>query len=251
MKYDISNVSISEIAEGIILDYLGDKVNEVKCIDIEGLLTDYFKLQIVYESFAEDDPCRDGFIADGMKTICVWRNGTKQNILFPKGTVVFDRYLLLPEQSCHRRFCMAHEGRHNVFAKHNASLLGTFHSEYDREMNYSIEQFHELFNLHEIQANNMAAAFLVPRFLAERLLKSFYPRRKKISVYGESTMFADDRQKFIDMSDQLGVSPKTLLIQMKQYGMIKLCTMDELIKAMKKKGGWGDDTYQHIAEVPN
>jgi len=94
MKYDISNVSISEIGEGIILDYLGDKVNDVKCIDIEGLLIDCFKLQIVYENFAEDDPCRDGFIADGEKTICVWRNGVKQNILFPKRTVVFDKYSL-------------------------------------------------------------------------------------------------------------------------------------------------------------
>jgi len=111
---------------------------------------------------------------------------------------------------------MAHEGGHHVFAKHNACLLGTFHSEYDKEISYSIEQLRQLFNLHEIQANNMAAAFLIPRFLAERVMRTYFPRKNKISVYGETTMFADDRQRFIDMSDQLGVSPKTLLIQMKQ-----------------------------------
>ena len=43
MRYDIPDTSISEIAEGIILDYLGDKAKDVKCIDIEGLLVDRFQ----------------------------------------------------------------------------------------------------------------------------------------------------------------------------------------------------------------
>ena len=104
MKYDISPASLSEIAEGIVLDYLGEKAADVKCIDIEGLLTDYFKLKIVYENFAEDDPNKDGYIADGVKSIRIWRNGVKKDVVFPKGTVVFDTYLLQTGMSSHKRF---------------------------------------------------------------------------------------------------------------------------------------------------
>ena len=251
MKYDIEPNSISEIAEGIILDYLGDKAADVKCIDIEGLLTDYFKLKIVYENFAEDDPNKDGFIADGTSPVRVWRKGKRTDIVFPKGTVVFDSYLLRNDMSSHRRFSMAHEAAHYVFGKENTALLGTFHRSFDNQYDYSFDQLKDMFSIHETQASNMGSALLLPRFLVERTLKQFYPRRKTISVYGQTTMFADDRQRFIDMADQLGVSRKTLLIQLKQYGMIRYCSMDQLIKQMKKKGGWGDEIQQHIAEVPN
>lgn len=241
MKYDIDSTSISEIAEGIALDYLGTKAGDIKCIDIEGLITEYFKLKILYEKFAEDDPNKDGFIADGIKTVRVWRKGKRTDVVFQKGTVVFDSYLLRNDMSSHRRFCMAHEAAHYVFGKENIALLGTFHRSFDNEYDYSFDQLKDMFSIHEVQASNMGSALLLPRFLVERTLKQYFPRRKAIPVYGESTMFANDRQSFIDMADQLGVSKKTLLIQLKQYGMIRYYPMDDLVKQMKKKGRWGDE----------
>ena len=251
MKYEIPNTSISEIAEGIVLDYLQERAKDVKCIDIEGLLVDYFKLNVVYENFAEDDPNKDGFIADGKQSLCIRVNGKKKNVVYPVGTVIFDKYLLRPEMSSHRRFCLAHEGAHYVFGKENANVLGTFHRSFDNEYRYSFDELKAMFSLHETQANSMGAAFLIPRFLAEKTISQFFPRRKYITLYGESTMIAEDRQKFIDMADQLGVSSTTLLIQLRLYGMIKNASMDALVKEMKKRGGWGDDLCQHYSEIPN
>lgn len=251
MRYDIPDTSISEIAEGIILDYLGDKAKDVKCIDIEGLLVDYFKLNVVYENFAEDDPNKDGFIADGKQSLLIWKKNRKTTVVYPSGTVVFDKYLLRPEISSHRRFCLAHEGAHYVFGKENADVLGTFHRSFDNEYKYSFKELKALFSLHETQANSMGGAFLVPRFLAERTMKEFFQRKRTISIFGESTMIAEDRQKFVDMANQLGVSAMTLLIQLRQYNMIKYCSMDALVKEMKKRGGWGGDTCEYCSEIPD
>lgn len=251
MKYDIPDTSISEIAEGIVLDYLGSKAKEVKCIDVEGLLVDYFKLNIIYENFAEDDPNKDGFIADGKQSLTIWRKSKKIAMVFPKGTVVFDKYLLRPEMSSHRRFCLAHEAAHYVFGKENAAVLGTFHRSFDSEYNYSIEELRSMFSLHESQANSMGGAFLVPRFLAERTMKQFFQRKKAITIYGEATMIADDRLKFVDMANQLGVSAMTLMIQLRQYNMVKYNSMDALVKEMKKRGGWGADAHEYYSEIPD
>lgn len=249
MKYDISNKSMNEIAEAIVLDYLGDKARTVKCIDIEGLLVDYFKLNVIYEQFAEDDPNKDGFIADGISPLRLWRNGKKVSVVFPVGTVVFDRYLLRPEQSCHRRFCLAHEAAHYVFSKNNIAVLGTFHNSFDKEYDYTAEQLREMFSFHEVQANAMGSGFLAPLFLTDRTFREFYPGQKKIKLYGDSTLLTEDRARFTDMADQMGVSKTTLLIKMKQYGMTQSASMDELVKEMKKRGGWGADAEQYSSEV--
>lgn len=241
MKYDIEPMSMYEIAEGIDLDYLGTKAGEVKCVDIEGLMTEYFKLNIIYENFAEDDPNKDGFIADGKSPVRIWRNGRRSDVVFPKGNVIFDSYLLRNDMSSHRRFCMAHELAHYIFGKENKELLGTFHCSFDREYNYSFEELKKMFSLHESQASNMGSALLLPRFLVERTLKQFFPRYKAIPVYGESTMIAKDRQRFVDMADQLGVSKTTLLIQLKQYGLVRHYPIDKFVNQMKKKGRWGDE----------
>lgn len=251
MKYNISQNSIFEIAEAIVLDYLGDKASTVKCIDIEGLLVDYFKLKIVYENFAEDDPNKDGFIADGVRPIFVWRNRKKESVVFPVGTVVFDKYLLRPEMSSHRRFCFAHEAAHFVFGKENAKVLGNFHCEFDKNYNYSFEELKAMFSMQETQANSMGAAFLIPLFLAIRTLKEYFPRRKYIKLYGEATMLPDDRKRFVDMADQMGVSGVTLMIQLKKYGMVHNANIDDLVKDMKKRGGWGASTGEYNTEISN
>ena len=116
--------NIEEIAEGIVLDYLQEKAKDVTCIDIEGLLVDYFKLNIRYENFAEDDPNVDGYISDGVTPLQVWCNGKKIKKLYPEGTVVFDKYLLNIENSCHRRFSLAHEGGHYASHQIYGTLLG-------------------------------------------------------------------------------------------------------------------------------
>lgn len=232
--------NIEEIAEGIVLDYLQDKAKDVSCIDIEGLLLDYFKLNIRYENFAEDDPNVDGYISDGVTPLQVWYNGKKIKKLYPEGTVVFDKYLLNIENSCHRRFSLAHEGGHYAAHQIYGTLLGANHTGFDMERTYTMDELRKQFSVTESQMNTMAAVFLMPRFLIEKTIKQ-YTNGEPIDVYGDTVFLQKDRDILKSMSDQLGVSPSALRIRLIKCGYINQRPIEELVEYMRQKGGWGND----------
>ncbi len=232
--------NIEEIAEGIILDYLKDKADEVTCIDIEGLLVDYFKLDIRYEKIAEDDFNIDGFISNGVASLKIWENGKKVNRVFPKGTVIFDNHLLEIQYSSHKRFSFAHEGSHYASHQIYGTVLGVAHTSFDNERNYTIQEMRSHFNISEAQTNAMAAVFLMPRFLLEKTLNQ-YTGGRPIDMYGDTVFLQKDKQVIKEMSNQLGVSPSALRIRLSQCGFINHRPINELIEQIKEQGGWGYD----------
>ena len=80
-------------------------------VDIEGLVTDYLGLTVVYENIAEDDPNKIAFLSNGKRPLWVSRNGERIQVVFPKGTVVMDKVLLHENESSRRRFTLGHEAR--------------------------------------------------------------------------------------------------------------------------------------------
>lgn len=46
---------IDELGEGLIRQYLGKEAERTCCVDIEGFVTDFLKLPLLYRSFAEED----------------------------------------------------------------------------------------------------------------------------------------------------------------------------------------------------
>lgn len=56
---------LDELGEGLIRQYLGKEAERTCCVDIEGFVTDFLKLPLLYRSFAEEDSDKIGFIADG------------------------------------------------------------------------------------------------------------------------------------------------------------------------------------------
>ena len=60
--------------------------------DIEGFITENLRLQIVYDHFAERDRSKIGFLANGTDPPLVCRNGRQVPVVFPKDTIVIDRY---------------------------------------------------------------------------------------------------------------------------------------------------------------
>ncbi len=91
MKW-LSNASIDELGNSLIRNYMGERVNNETAVDIEGFVTQYLKLPIIYHSFAEDDMSKLGFISDGKTPLNVFSDKRKQKIVFPKGTIVIERY---------------------------------------------------------------------------------------------------------------------------------------------------------------
>ena len=67
---------LDELGEGMIRQYLGKEAERTCCVDIEGFVTDFLKLPLLYRNFAEEDSDKIGFIADGVTPLRVCENGT-------------------------------------------------------------------------------------------------------------------------------------------------------------------------------
>ena len=115
MKTLVTNAELEQVGEGLIRKYMGEKHPPPRCVDIEGFISDYLRLSIVYASIAETDRDKIGFLSDGRYPLKVYENGRTVERVFPAGTVVIDRYLLREDRSGQRRFTLAHEAAHLIF----------------------------------------------------------------------------------------------------------------------------------------
>ncbi len=143
-----------------------------RCVDIEAFVTDYLGLTILYEEFAEKDPGRIGFLADGVRSISIDRNGKRVKQLFPKRTVVIESGLQNPCELGRKRFTIAHEGAHFILNQHAPmQAASAFHSDINSDITYSKEMLEEMMSINEAFANRAAACCLMPQFLVKRNLK--------------------------------------------------------------------------------
>ena len=53
MKTLVTNAELEQVGEGLIRKYMGEKHPPPRCVDIEGFISDYLRLSIVYASIAE------------------------------------------------------------------------------------------------------------------------------------------------------------------------------------------------------
>ena len=101
MKNLVSFRELDSLGEGLVKDYAKKthRWNSM-CLDIEGFITDYLELRIVYESIAEEDKSKLGFMADGATSLRVTRETAnmhgdvsrwrmKQPMPFWQGTSLF------------------------------------------------------------------------------------------------------------------------------------------------------------------
>ena len=209
MKRFTSNDEIENLCEAMIKDFFKSKhYTNVMCVDIEAFVREYLGVPIVYETFAEPDPGRVGFLSDGKRPLLVRREGKVKEVVFPSRTAVIERFLLHPKESARKRFTIAHEGAHDVLGRHvplQASPMAAFHSEYDPEMTYSGDMLKEMLSVNECFANRAAACFLMPGFLVARVLKR-HNNQKKVVIYNNGILAQDQKLLIQKMADTLGVS---------------------------------------------
>ena len=176
-------------------------------------LAESFGLKIDYESFAEDDPNKDGFLANGVDSLKIWRNGVKADIIFPDGTIVIDNYLLGRHQESKLRFTVAHEIAHHICNIHGHA--SNFHAEFDAERDYTPEELKKRFNYKETQANNLAGILLLPSHKLKKVYKQV-TGGKLLTMYGDRTIDADTREKITAMAKMMHVSPLTMRIRLER-----------------------------------
>ena len=224
----ISNRELDELGDGLVRHYLAHSGMQAtaRCIDIEGL-ANFLGLTVTYETFAEKDFDKIGFLSDGKTPLLVRRNGRIVSFLFPLGTIVLDSFLRQDKESGRRRFTIAHEIAHSVIEKHNP--VPQFHRIYDSEHGYTFQELKAQLTMTENQADRLAAVILMPRFMVDRALDDFY-KGKRIPVYGQNGYANEERRIISRMAAQVGVSFSAMQIRLRELDLLEYHPLDEYVE---------------------
>ena len=237
MKNCISNRELDELGDCLVRRYLerSGMKNAEKCIDIGGIAND-LGLAVVFETFAERDMDKIGFLADGKTSLLIRRDGQVVSFLFPLGTIVLDSILHADNESGRCRFTVAHEVAHFVIDRHCPSPR--FHRAFETGKNYTIAELSEHFNIVESQADRLASALLMPRFTVDRALSDFH-EGKPIPVYGQNVFADQDRKVISKMASQIGVSYTALVIRLRQFSLLDYLPVEEYLDRAFPEGSRG------------
>jgi len=110
MKRLVTAEELETLGNLMVREYL-KKTRKYKalCFDIEAFITDFLNVRIEFETFAEEDSGKTGFMANGHDPLTVVRAGKKEQVIFPENTIVIEKFFLREEMSAKRRFTQAHE----------------------------------------------------------------------------------------------------------------------------------------------
>lgn len=228
---------IDELGDGLIRHYLGEAADTTFCVDIEGFVTDYLGLPLLYRAFVEKDSDKIGFISDGISPLRVYEKRKPVSIIFEKGTIVIEKALCQENESGRRRFTISHEGAH--FVMDRTMPQATFHREYDKERIYTPEDFRTLFNFQESQIDRLGAALLMPRFMVFNVAEKFGVS-DGIPVYGDNILRLSDKLLIQEMANLMGTSFSAFFIRLRELGLLKWHDISEYITGELGIGKAGD-----------
>ena len=224
----MSNRDIIQIAEGVVNGYYSG--SPPPCIDIDKIAASYLGLNVHYENFAENDPDKLGFTADGTAPLRVRKNGQIIPVIFPKDTIILDRCLLLHGMETKRRFTLAHEISHVLLSRTDpAHHAACFHCEFDSERSYSVSELAMRLGLGEAQANFMGAFILMPRSSLRRNIQYWF-QADKIPAYGNRLFLPETKLTLQKLARQMMVSITALVIQLDKCGYLEQRELEEYFR---------------------
>lgn len=118
MQNYISYAEADELCDGLIRQFIGsNNVAVPSNVDIDAFVTQFLKINVYYEHFAETDLDKIGFCSDGITPLRVFEQGVAVDHVYPPSTIVLDAFLLRPGEEYRRRFTLAHEAGHMLAAQ--------------------------------------------------------------------------------------------------------------------------------------
>ncbi len=239
MKTFVTYNEMEQVGESLIRKYIGNRQPPPRCVDIEGFITEYLKLPIEYVNIAEQDKDKIGFVSDGRYRLKVSERGKIVERVYPKGTVVIDRYLLSADLSGQRRFTLAHEAAHVIFERMSPTAPGPcFNRYFDSERSYDLQQLQKRLNLVETQTDRLASILLMPSFMVAQTLHK-YNGGHPISIYGDGVLRSADKITIQHMANELGVSFSAMLTRLR---VLKYTDRRELAEYIETEMNFGGDT---------
>ena len=231
----ISRAEADELCDELIRQFIGDAEHDL-CVDIDCFVTHFLCCPVVYENFAEDDPDKIGFASDGIQPLRVSMNGRVLEQVYPKRTIVLDRVLLHPGEEYRRRFTLAHEAGHIIAARRDPNVQASFHRVHDECRLYTAEELRQRLSIAEWQANVIAAALLMPRFIVKDALVRFNGGRR-LPVYGSNIFAVREKVILQKMARSLEVSHTALIIRLRDLDALKYHDLSEFIDKELRPGG--------------
>ena len=143
--------------------------------------------------------------------------GVVEQRVYPKYTVVLEKYLLRPGEEARRRFTLAHEAGHIIASQLDPHANACFHRDIDTERLYTAEELRQRMSLSEWQANMLAGCLLMPRFIVKNALIQ-YNNGRKLPVYGTSVFRPREKEILGQMTRRLGVSRTAVTIRLRDLG---------------------------------
>lgn len=186
-------------------------------IDIEEFTIKILGCSVVYENIAEDADCL-GFLSDGISPLPVIRNEKTISIVFPKDTIVIDKFLDNPNQDNLKRQIIAHEAGHVIKNRMCDVTVSEFNHAGGVELN-SVDDIHKRFSVKEAEANRFALSLLMPEGMVAMLMHKLYGD-KKIEKHPDNTLDGRDSYRVSLMAKILGVSYTSMFLRLANLGMI-------------------------------
>lgn len=238
MKRLVTDEELETLGNLMVREYL-KKSRKWKslCFDIEAFITDYLKVKIEYETFAEADASKTGFAANGQAPLTVLRNGKKEKVVFPENTIVIDKFFLRDDMSAKRRFTLAHEAAHVILSRHiPGQAKAAFYSEFDADREYGPDELKQIFSLEESQADRLGSVLLMPQTYVEKALKK-YNDGKRLICYEGGIFSQESKFRMQKMADALGASYTALLRRIFELGYFEERPIGEYIEQGLRFGG--------------
>lgn len=229
MSIFYSYEELDEIGEAVVRQYYTKNEFPPLCVDVEGLATELLGLTVCYQSFAENDPDKIGFISDGRMSLLIWKNRKPTPCVFPKGTIVIEKALLATKESGRRRFTLAHEIAHYLID--NSLKAASSNRVYDNERTYNSHELRDLMDIRETQVDRLAAGVLMPIASVYRNILEF-TGKPVIPIYGCNVIDHGDRLFIKRIADSMGVSVSAMTIRIRDLHMYEQRDLDEYVKTM-------------------
>ena len=238
MKRLVTAEELETLGNLMVREYL-KKTRKYKalCFDIEAFITDFLNVRIEFETFAEEDSGKTGFMANGHDPLTVVRAGKKEQVIFPENTIVIEKFFLREEMSAKRRFTQAHEAAHVILARHiPGQTAAAFHSEFDAGQKYDPDDLKRIFSLEETQADRLGAVLLMPQYHVEKALKK-YNDGNRIIRYEGGIFSQASKFRMQKMADCLGASYTALVMRLKDLEYFEERPIGEYIEQGLGFGG--------------
>ena len=223
---------LDALGEGLACGYM-KKLRRLgsAAFDIEGFVTDYLRLTIVYENIAEDDITKIGFLSDGKTPLTVIRNNGPEAVVFPVGTIVIDKFLLKNSESSRKRFTIAHEAAHFLLNLHVPSQMeACYKSTFTSGCDYSEDDQERIFSINESFTDRLAAAILMPLYLVRKALRK-HNKGNKIVCYDGGVFSVKQKMAIRKMADDLGVSYSALVNRLRELSLLDTRPIEEYISS--------------------